>query len=162
MNLFLRIWEVSLKCVSLASKSRFTYYGGGWDLKLRPGLTPRCSQGGWGWPPTAAWDWEEGQKVGKGTTACFAEPTPLHAQFPALPRLPCHFTSARYTAFFETHHSTSIHIWSSSFDTNFTLVTKIKVKLFSFTCFSILFLAKTGLKSNQRHWNLAYYKGLGT
>ena len=58
---------------------------------LTPGLTPRCSQGGWGWPQLQRGIWEA--KSGKRDNCLFCRTTPLHAQFPALPRLPCHFPS---------------------------------------------------------------------
>ena len=121
VNLSLRICEVSLKYISLASKSTFTYYGGGWDLKLRPGLTPRCSQGGWGWPPTAAWDWERGAKSGKRDNCLFCRADSFARAISRPAKAALSFYQCKIHSFFATHHSTSIHIWSSSFDTIFLL-----------------------------------------
>lgn len=104
-----------------------------WDLKLTPGLTPRCSQGGWGWPPTAAWEWE-GQKVGKGTTACFAFPLLCTRNFPPCQGSPVIF-SVQDTQLF---CNPSLHFHSYlEFDTIFILVTRNKVIILSCTHFDI-------------------------
>ena len=101
-------------------------------------------------------------RSGKRDNCLFCSTTPLHAQFPALPRLPCHFLSARYTAFlqritllpfiFGVHHLIWFSVWSP----------KIKSNYFHL---QILFLQK--VKHSQRQlikdiWNLAYYQGLRT
>ena len=78
--------------------------------------------------PTAAWDCP-GAKSGKRDNCLFCSATPLHAQFPALPGLPCHFLSARYTAFlqritllpfiFGVHHLIRFSVWSPKIKSNY-------------------------------------------
>ena len=101
----------------------------------RVGVAPNCSVGLGG-----------RAKSGKRDNCLFCRADSFARAISRPAKAALSFYQCKIHSFFATHHSTSIHIWSSSFDTNFTLVTKIKVKLFSFTCFSILFLAKTGLK----------------
>ena len=94
---------------SFASKSTFPCCGGGWDVKLTPGLTPRCSQGGWGWPPTAAWDWERRGKKWERDNCLFCHSFARAISRPA--KAPLSFSQCKIHSFFATHHSTSIHIW---------------------------------------------------
>ena len=80
----------------------------GWDLKLTPGLTPRCSQRGWGWPPTAAWDWERRGKKWERDNCLFCHSFARAISRPA--KAPLSFSQCKIHSFFATHHSTSIHI----------------------------------------------------
>ena len=79
------------------------------NTRLTPGLTPRCSQGGWGWPPTAAWDWERRGKKWERDNCLFCHSFARAISRPA--KAPLSFSQCKIHSFFATHHSTSIHIW---------------------------------------------------
>ena len=94
----------------------------------RVGVAMEAMEGGWEGGPSGGGPncsvGSGGQKVGKGTTACFAGRLLCTRNFPPCQGCPVIFPAlqekktARNTIF-ATHHSTSIHIWSLAFYTIF-------------------------------------------